>query len=58
MQPNTKFRFLASRNQNEEEMRVMPGADYVIRDTDHLMVMAGNEVAERILEENRKRFVK
>ena len=53
-----KVSILGIKKPNEEEMRVMPGADYVIRDTDHLMVMAGNEVAERILEENRKRFVK
>ncbi len=53
-----KVSILGIKKPNEEEMRGMPGADYVIRDTDHLMVMAGNEVAERILEENRKRFVK
>lgn len=36
----------------------MPSADYIIRDTDHLMVMAGNEVAERLLEQNRHNFAK
>ena len=53
-----KVSILGIKKPNEEEMRVMPGADYVIRDTDHLMVMAGNEVAERILEENRKALCK
>ena len=36
-----KVSILGIKKPNEEEMRVMPGADYVIRDTDHLMVMAG-----------------
>lgn len=37
-------------------MSVMPSADYIIRETDHLMVMAGNEVAENLLKQNRNRF--
>ena len=47
---------LGIKKKHEEEMSVMPSADYIIRDTDHLMVMAGNEVAERLLKENRNKF--
>ena len=36
----------------------MPSADYIIRDTDHLMVMAGNEVAERLLKQNKNNFAR
>lgn len=41
-----------------QEMNMMPSPDYIIKDTDHLMVMAANEVAERLLKQNRKHFVK
>ena len=34
----------------------MPSADYIIRENDHLMVMAGNEVAENLLKQNRNKF--
>ncbi len=51
-----KISILGIKKKHEEEMSVMPSADYVIRDTDHLMVMAGNEVAERLLKENRNKF--
>ncbi|MBO5030344.1 MAG: TrkA family potassium uptake protein [Lachnospiraceae bacterium] len=53
-----KVSILGIKKQHDEEMRVMPSADYVIKDTDHLMVMAGNEVAERLLRQNRNHFVK
>ena len=33
-------------------------ADYIIRDTDHLMVMAANDVAEKMLKQNRNHFAK
>ena len=51
-----KISILGIKKKHEEEMSVMPSANYVIRDTDHLMVMAGNEVAERLLKENRNKF--
>ena len=51
-----KVSILGIKKKHEEEMSVMPSADYIIRDTDHLMVMAGNEVAERLLKENRNKF--
>lgn len=53
-----KISILGIKKKHEEEMRVMPSADYIIRDTDHLMVMAGNEVAERLLEQNKHNFAK
>lgn len=53
-----KISILGIKKKHEEEMSVMPSADYIIRDTDHLMVMAGNEVAERLLEQNRYNFVR
>ena len=53
-----KISILCIKKKHEEEMRVMPSADYIIRDTDHLMVMAGNEVAERLLEQNKHNFAK
>jgi len=53
-----KISILGIKKKHEEEMRVMPSADYIIRDTDHLMVMAGNEVAEQLLKQNRNNFVK
>lgn len=55
---NHKISILGIKKKHEEEMSVMPSADYIIRDTDHLMVMAGNEVAERLLEQNRHNFAK
>ena len=53
-----KISILGIKKKYEEEMSVMPSADYIIKDTDHLMVMAGNEVAERLLEQNRNNFAK
>lgn len=53
-----KISILGIKKKHEEEMSVMPSADYIIRETDHLMVMAGNEVAERLLRENRNNFAK
>lgn len=55
---NHKISILGIKKKHEEEMSVMPSADYIIRDTDHLMVMAGNEVAERLLEQNKHNFAK
>lgn len=53
-----KVSILGIKKQHDEEMKVMPSASYVIKATDHLMVMAGNEVAERLLKQNRNHFVK
>ncbi len=53
-----KISILGIKKKHEEQMSVMPSADYIIRDTDHLMVMAGNEVAERLLEQNKHNFAK
>ena len=53
-----KISILGIKKKHEMEMSVMPSADYVIRDTDHLMIMAGNEVAEELLKQNKNHFVK
>lgn len=53
-----KVSILGIKKSFSEEMTIMPSADYVIRDKDHLMVMAGNEVAEKLLEQHKKQFVK
>ncbi|MDE5697889.1 MAG: TrkA family potassium uptake protein [Lachnospiraceae bacterium] len=53
-----KISILGIKKKHEEQMSVMPAADYIIRETDHLMVMAGNEVAERLLEQNKYNFAK
>ena len=53
-----KISILGIKKKHEEQMSVMPSADYIIKDTDHLMVMAVNEVAERLLEQNRHNFAR
>lgn len=53
-----KISILGIKKKHEEQMSVMPSADYIIKETDHLMVMAGNEVAERMLEQNRHNFAR
>ena len=53
-----KISILGIKKKHEEQMSVMPSADYIIKDTDHLMVMAVNEVAERLLEQNRNNFAR
>lgn len=53
-----KISILGIKKKHEEQMSVMLSADYIIKETDHLMVMAGNEVAERLLEQNRHNFAK
>lgn len=53
-----KISILGIKKKHEKEMSVMPSADYVIRDTDHLMVMAGNEIAEQLLKQNKNQFAK
>lgn len=53
-----KVSILGIKKRNATEMSMMPSPDYIIRDTDHLMVMAANEVAERMLKQNRHNFAK
>ncbi len=53
-----KVSILGIKKKHQEEMSVMPSADYIIRDTDHLMVMAANDVAEKMLKQNRNHFAK
>lgn len=53
-----KVSILGVKKAHDEQMRVMPSADYVIKETDHLMIMAANEVAEKLLKQNKRNFVK
>jgi trk system potassium uptake protein TrkA len=53
-----KISILGIKKKNDTKMSIMPTASYVIKDTDHLMVMAANEVAEELLKQNRNKFVK
>ncbi len=51
-----KISILAIKKKNATEISLMPSADYVIKDRDHLMIMAANEVAENIIQQNRNHF--
>lgn len=44
-----KVTILGIRKQGDEEMSMLPSADYVINEKEHLMVMAKNEVIEKLL---------
>lgn len=44
-----KVTILGIRKQGDEEMSMLPSADYVINEKEHLMIMAENEVVERLL---------
>ena len=50
-----KVSILGIRKNEGEEMHIMPSADYVIQEKEHLMVMAHNDVAARLLETRKKR---
>ncbi len=52
-----KVSILGVKSKNDAEMKVMPSPDYVIQTTDHLMIMASNEVAEDLLTKKRNKFV-
>lgn len=52
-----KISILAIKKKHATEISLMPMADYVIKDRDHLMIMAANEVAEELIKENRNHFV-
>lgn len=49
-----KVSILGIRRSEDEEMNIMPSADYVIQDKEHLMVMAHNDVAARLLDTRKK----
>ena len=51
-----KISILAIKKKYATEISLMPSADYVIKDRDHLMIMAANEVAENIIKQNRNHF--
>ena len=53
-----KVSILGIKKKHDTEMSVMPSADYVITNKDHLMIMASNDVAEDLVNRNKKRFVK
>ncbi len=44
-----KITILGARMQGDEEMTMLPSADYVINEKEHLMIMAKNDVAEKLL---------
>ena len=50
-----KVSILGVRKNENEEMHIMPSADYVIQAKEHLMVMAHNDVAARLLDAHKKR---
>ena len=50
-----KVSILGVRKDQNEEMHIMPSADYVIQAKEHLMVMAHNDVAARLLDAHKKR---
>lgn len=49
-----KMMILGVKKQGEEEMTMLPSADYVINEKEHLMVMADNDVVEKILTKKKK----
>jgi trk system potassium uptake protein TrkA len=53
-----KISILGIKKRHDEEMSVMPSADYVIREKEHLMIMASNEIAEKLLTQNKRLFAK
>lgn len=52
-----KISILGIKKKNASVISVMPSADYVIKDRDHLMIMAANETAENIIKRNKNHFV-
>lgn len=53
-----KISILGIKKIGDTKMSIMPTASYVIKETDHLMVMAANETAEELIKHNRNNFVK
>lgn len=52
-----KISILGIKKKNATVISVMPSADYVIKERDHLMIMAANETAENIIKRNKNHFV-
>lgn len=52
-----KISILGIKKKNASVISVMPSADYVIKERDHLMIMAANETAENIIKRNKNHFV-
>lgn len=50
-----KVSILGIRRNENEEMHIMPSADYVIQEKEHLMVMAHNDVAAKLLQPSTRR---
>lgn len=53
-----KVSILGIKKKHQTEMSVMPSAEYIIRETDHLMIMSANDIAEELLKQNKNHFVK
>lgn len=49
-----KVTILGVKKQGDEEMSMLPSADYVINENEHLMIMAENDVVEKLLSKKRK----
>lgn len=50
-----KVTILGIKGKDDEEMRTLPSADYIMNEQEHLMVMATTEVAAKLLNEEFKR---
>lgn len=49
-----KITIIGIKKKHDEEMSVLPSADYVMNEEEHLMVMAKNEIAAKLLSEEFK----
>ena len=49
-----KVTILGVKKQGDEEMSMLPSADYVINEKEHLMIMAENEVVEKLLSRKKR----
>ena len=49
-----KVIILGVRKQGDEEMTMIPSADYVINEKEHLMIMAENDVVEKLLTKKKR----
>lgn len=50
-----KITILGIKKSHDLQMRVLPSADYIMREEEHLMVMAENAVAEKIMAEHARK---
>jgi trk system potassium uptake protein TrkA len=53
-----KVSILGIKKKNDTKISVMATAGYVIRESDHLLIVAANEAAETLLKQNKNKFVK